>query len=61
MTVFAYAGTVAERGGLEVICGPMFSGKTDALIARFESARVAGREVTALKPARDGRHSPDRV
>jgi len=46
---------------LEVICGPMFSGKTDLLIARFEQAREAGTNVLAVKPARDGRHAPDRI
>jgi len=52
---------VAERGGLEVICGPMFSGKTDELIDRFEHAEAAGRVAVALKPLRDGRHAPDRI
>lgn len=39
----------------------MFSGKTDRLITRFERARAAGTKVVALKPARDGRHAPDRI
>jgi thymidine kinase len=39
----------------------MFSGKTDALIARYEQARDDGRSVVALKPVRDGRHAPDRI
>jgi thymidine kinase len=39
----------------------MFSGKTDALIARYERARGAGTTVVAFKPARDERHSPDRI
>jgi len=39
----------------------MFSGKTDALIARYEQARDAGRTVVAVKPVRDGRHAPDRI
>jgi thymidine kinase len=52
---------VPEVGGLEVICGPMFSGKTDELINRFEHAVENGARVAAIKPARDGRHLPDRI
>src|SRR2546421_12908574 len=61
---FAYPGGVAGRGepgGLEVVCGPMFSGKTDALITRHEHARGAGTTVVAFKPVRDARHAPDRI
>jgi thymidine kinase len=50
-----------EIGRLEVICGPMFSGKTDELINRFERAVENGTSVVAIKPARDGRHLPDRI
>jgi thymidine kinase len=39
----------------------MFSGKTDTLIARYERARAEHRDVVAVKPARDGRHAPDRI
>lgn len=39
----------------------MFSGKTDALIDRFEEALARGANVVAVKPARDGRHRPDRI
>jgi len=39
----------------------MFSGKTDALITRYEHARSAGTTVVAFKPARDARHLPDRI
>jgi thymidine kinase len=58
---FTYAGCVPETVELEVICGPMFSGKTDRLIARFDRAREEALTVVALKPARDGRHLPDRI
>src|SRR5437588_10398572 len=44
---------------LEVVTGPMFSGKTDALIARFRAAEQAGVGVVAIKPARDDRHPRD--
>ncbi len=39
----------------------MFSGKTDELIDRFERAVADGTTVVAIKPARDGRHQPDRI
>jgi thymidine kinase len=52
---------VPEIGKLEVVCGPMFSGKTDELINRFERALAQGTSVVAMKPARDGRHLPDRI
>ncbi len=57
----AYAGLVSARGELEVICGPMFSGKTDALVDRYERARSDGLDVVAVKPARDSRHPRDRI
>lgn len=41
---------------LTVICGPMFSGKTSALISMCMSHIVAGDAVTAFKPARDNRY-----
>jgi thymidine kinase len=50
-----------ERAPLEVVCGPMFSGKTDRLIARFDRAYAAGVSALAFKPIRDGRHSSDRI
>jgi thymidine kinase len=43
-------------GALEVLCGPMFSGKTDELIARARA-----REALVFKPAIDTRHPRDRV
>jgi thymidine kinase len=54
-------GAVAKIGRLEVICGPMFSGKTDELVNRFKHAVESGTSVVAIKPARDGRHLPDRI
>ncbi|MCW2964013.1 MAG: Thymidine kinase [Actinomycetia bacterium] len=57
----AYAGPMPETGKLEVVCGPMFSGKTDSLINRFERALANGTSVVAIKPARDGRYAADRI
>lgn len=39
----------------------MFSGKTDELIRRFEVGVAGGRDVIALKPARDDRHPRDEI
>jgi thymidine kinase len=43
-------------GRLEVICGPMFAGKTTELVRRLLEARDRGESVIALKPARDTRY-----
>jgi thymidine kinase len=48
-------------GSLEVIVGPMFSGKTDELINRFELATAEGAPVVAIKPARDTRDPADLI
>jgi thymidine kinase len=57
----AYADRVTVSAGLEVICGPMFSGKTDELIDRFEAAAGSGRRAVALKAAQDTRHPADSI
>ncbi len=59
--VLAYPGPMADRGSLEVICGPMFSGKTDRLIHRYEGAARGSRSVVAVRPARDTRHPPGTI
>ena len=43
-------------GRLEVICGPMFAGKTTELVRRLLAAQASGERVVALKPARDTRY-----
>jgi thymidine kinase len=48
----------ARHGTLEVICGPMFAGKTTALLARLAAVRAAGRRALVVKPARDTRYDP---
>jgi thymidine kinase len=50
-----------RTGWIEVICGPMFSGKTEELIRRLKRARIAGQEVVVFKPRTDTRFSADRV
>jgi thymidine kinase len=53
--------TTVRRGWLEVICGSMFSGKTEELIRRLKRAKIAGQSVEIFKPARDTRYSADEV
>lgn len=53
--------TTVRRGWLEVICGSMFSGKTEELIRRLKRAKIAGQTVEIFKPARDNRFSADEV
>lgn len=46
-----------QRGWIEVICGSMFSGKTEELIRRLNRARIAKQRVEIFKPAIDIRYS----
>lgn len=48
-------------GGVEVITGSMFSGKTDELIRRLRRARIARQEIQVFKPAVDTRFEVDKV
>ncbi len=48
-------------GWLEVICGSMFSGKTEELIRRLKRAQIAEQEVRVFKPAVDRRFHQERV
>lgn len=48
-------------GWIEVICGSMFSGKTEELIRRLRRARIAQQHVEAFKPALDTRYSEDEM
>ncbi len=45
-----------RRGWIEVICGSMFSGKTEELIRRINRARIAKQRVEIFKPAIDKRY-----
>lgn len=44
-----------EAGWIEVVCGSMFSGKTEELIRRLKRARIARQRVEIFKPAMDTR------
>lgn len=46
-----------RRGFIEVICGSMFSGKTEELIRRLKRARIANLKVEIFKPIVDTRFS----
>ena len=46
-----------RRGHIEVVCGSMFSGKTEELIRRLKTAKFAHQKVEIFKPALDTRYS----
>jgi thymidine kinase len=51
-----------ERGGwLEVVCGPMFSGKSEELIRRLRRAEIAGYRALVIKPQVDSRYDVGHV
>ncbi|MDE7127126.1 MAG: thymidine kinase [Bacteroidales bacterium] len=50
-----------KAGSIEVICGSMFSGKTEELIRRLKRAQFANQKVEIYKPAVDVRYSEDQV
>lgn len=50
-----------HAGWIEVICGGMFSGKTEELIRRAKRAHIAGQNVVIVKPAIDNRYSEDEI
>ena len=50
-----------KAGSIEVICGSMFSGKTEELIRRMKRAQFAKQKVEIYKPCIDVRYSEDKV
>jgi thymidine kinase len=50
-----------ETGWIEVICGSMFSGKTEELIRRLRRAQIARQRVAIFKPDIDKRYSDDHI
>lgn len=54
-------GEFCRHGRIEVICGSMFSGKTEELIRRLKRAMFARQKVEIFKPAIDTRYSEDDV
>lgn len=49
------------RGTIELICGCMFSGKSERLVQQVEEARAAGLAVAAFKHASDDRYGADQI
>ena len=49
------------HGSIEVVCGSMFSGKTDELIRRLIRATIARQKVQVFKPAIDVRYAVEKV
>jgi thymidine kinase len=49
--------TGERRGWIEVICGSMFSGKTEELIRRLKRARIAHQKTEIFKPSIDTRYA----
>lgn len=54
-------GEMMRRGRVEVICGSMFSGKTEELIRRLRRAQFAKQRVEIFKPSIDVRYSEEEV
>ena len=52
---------VSRKGWIEVICGSMFSGKTEELIRRLKRAKFANLKVEIFKPCVDTRYSDEEV
>lgn len=52
---------VQRSGWIEVVCGSMFSGKTEELIRRLKRAKIAGMQVEIFKPAIDTRYDKENV
>src|SRR5438132_11208959 len=48
-------------GWIEVICGSMFSGKSEELIRRLRRAQIARQRVQIFKPKMDDRYSEDHI
>jgi thymidine kinase len=53
--------TGERRGWIEVVCGSMFSGKTEELIRRLKRAKIANLKVEIFKPAIDVRYDAVQV
>ena len=50
-----------RSGWIEVICGSMFSGKTEELIRRLKRARIANQRVEIFKPKIDTRYDEEKI
>ena len=60
--MFLEPGFRSQRSGwIEVICGSMFSGKTEELIRRLKRAKFANQKVQIFKPSKDTRYDDIKV
>jgi len=50
-----------DAGWIEVICGSMFSGKTEELMRRIRRAQIAKMDTIIFKPKIDDRYSPEHI
>ena len=50
-----------KTGSIEIICGSMFSGKTEEMIRRLRRAVIAKQKVQVFKPVIDNRYNVDKV
>ncbi len=53
--------TPQNAGWIEVICGSMFSGKTEELMRRLRRAQIANMNLAVFKPRLDTRYSPEHI
>jgi thymidine kinase len=53
--------TTVKTGWIEVVCGSMFSGKTEELIRRLKRAKIANKNIKAFKPAIDNRYHESHI
>jgi len=50
-----------KKGWIEVVCGSMFSGKTEELIRRLRRAKIANQRVQIFKPVVDQRYDKEKI
>ena len=50
-----------QQGSLEVVCGPMFSGKSEELIRRLKRVQISGKSFLLFRPAIDNRYDATHV
>lgn len=58
---YMFLESAKQAGWIEVVCGSMFSGKTEELIRRLKRAKFANQKVEIFKPAIDIRYSDEEV
>lgn len=60
--MFTEPSNIAQKSGwIEVVCGSMFSGKTEELIRRLKRAKIANQQVGIFKPQLDNRYHDSNI